>query len=54
MSLEDMFTKEYIREVVFGYDGDRIPGPDGFNMEFLKICPEVVGEDMVSFIQEFY
>lgn len=34
--LEEMFTREQIREVIFGCEGDRSPGPDGFNMEFIK------------------
>ncbi|XP_058759955.1 uncharacterized protein LOC131633261 [Vicia villosa] len=34
--LEEEFSMEEIREVVFSCEGDRSPGPDGFNLEFIK------------------
>lgn len=37
-SLEDAFTAEEIKNVVFNGDEDKSPGPDGFNLEFMKNC----------------
>lgn len=52
--LEEPFTVEEIQEVVFGSDGNKSPGPDGFNLDFLMHCWVVVGCDVVKCIQEFH
>lgn len=49
-----MFSREEIREVIFGCEGDRSPGSGGLNMEFINRCYEVVGEDIIGFVQEFH
>lgn len=36
--LEEMFSREEIREVIFGCEGDRSPGSGGLNMEFINRC----------------
>ncbi|KAI5423508.1 hypothetical protein KIW84_046453 [Lathyrus oleraceus] len=46
--LEEMFTREEIKEVIFGCEGDRSPGPDGFNMEFIKRLRKVMGKIVSS------
>lgn len=43
-----------IKEVVFSCEWNKSPDPDGFNLEFLKKCWEVVREDMMKCIQEFH
>ncbi|XP_058752306.1 uncharacterized protein LOC131625459 [Vicia villosa] len=32
LALKEKFSREEIREVVFGCEGDRSPGPDGYNL----------------------
>lgn len=34
--------------------GDKIPRPDGFNLSFFKSCWEIMQNDMVGFINNFY
>ena len=34
VKLEEMFTKEEIRVAVFGLNGDKAPGPNGFPLAF--------------------
>ncbi|XP_058762969.1 uncharacterized protein LOC131636377 [Vicia villosa] len=41
------FTRDEIKEVIFSGDGDRSPGPDGFNLAFLKHCWEFFGDEIV-------
>ncbi|XP_058775944.1 uncharacterized protein LOC131650241 [Vicia villosa] len=53
-SLEEPFTREEIKQVVFEGNGDKSPGPDGFNLEFLMKCWDTVGDDIVLFIQDFH
>ncbi|XP_058757340.1 uncharacterized protein LOC131630577 [Vicia villosa] len=36
LQLDEEFTREEIKEVVFSCDGDKSPGPDGFNIDFIK------------------
>ncbi|KAI5407147.1 hypothetical protein KIW84_053410 [Lathyrus oleraceus] len=52
--LEEMFSTKEIKGVVFDCEGNKSPGPNGFNMEFLRRCWEVVGYDVVECIQEFH
>ncbi|XP_058765902.1 uncharacterized protein LOC131639420 [Vicia villosa] len=54
LGLEEEFTREEIMEVVFECDGDRSPGPDGFNLAFIKKCWNIVGDDITEFILEFH
>lgn len=36
--MELPFTEEEIKVAVFERDGDKCPGPDGFNLAFLEKC----------------
>lgn len=51
--LKDMFSREEIIEVIFYCEGDRSPGPDGFNFKFIKRCWSVIGDDIIDFLQDF-
>ncbi|XP_058776653.1 uncharacterized protein LOC131650973 [Vicia villosa] len=53
-SLEEQFSREEIKAAIFACEGDKSPGPDGFNLSFIKRCWSIVGEDFVAFIQEFH
>jgi exonuclease III len=48
------FTVEEVREVIWSSDGDKSPGPDGFNFKFLKVCWDIVKDDIMNFLHEFF
>lgn len=50
-SLEEAFFAEEIKEAVFVGDRDKSLGPDGFNLDFMKKCWNIVCGEVVSFIQ---
>ncbi|CAK8536638.1 unnamed protein product [Lathyrus sativus] len=52
--LEEVFSREKIKEVIWECDGDKSPGPDGYNITFLKKCWDILGEDVIGAIQEFH
>ncbi|KAJ0880137.1 putative RNA-directed DNA polymerase [Helianthus annuus] len=52
--LERPFSEEEIKEAVWECDGDRAPGPDGFNFKFIKKCWAGLREDMVTLFNKFY
>jgi hypothetical protein len=37
-SLEAPFFEREVKEVVFGMDGNKAPGPDGFSLTFFQAC----------------
>nr|XP_016469786.1 PREDICTED: uncharacterized protein LOC107792109 [Nicotiana tabacum] len=41
-------TREEIKHVVFGLNGDSAGGPDGFTGLFYQSCWEIIGEDIVQ------
>ncbi|KAK3218482.1 hypothetical protein Dsin_012452 [Dipteronia sinensis] len=47
-------TNDQIREVCFSLHCNKAPGPDGFNAQFFKITWDIVGEDVISAVQEFF
>ncbi|XP_058745931.1 uncharacterized protein LOC131618790 [Vicia villosa] len=52
--LEASFSLEEIKGVVWECDGDKCPGPDGFNFNFLRKCWEIVEKDVFNFVSEFH
>ncbi|GAU31750.1 hypothetical protein TSUD_146380 [Trifolium subterraneum] len=42
------------RETVSSCDGNKSPGPDGFNLNFWKACWSFVKEDVLAFFNEFH
>jgi hypothetical protein len=48
------FSVEEVIGVVEDADGNKSPGPDGFNFAFLKGVWEVVGGDVMAFMDEFH
>ncbi|MCI03311.1 LINE-1 reverse transcriptase like, partial [Trifolium medium] len=48
------FSLEEVREVIWSCDGNKCPGPDGFNFNFLKACWEIIKGDIMAFLFEFY
>ncbi|KAK3204560.1 hypothetical protein Dsin_018606 [Dipteronia sinensis] len=47
-------TDDEIREVCFSLYPNKAPGRDGFNFHFFKITWDIVGEDVISVVQEFF
>ena len=52
--LEEMFTEEEIRAMVFGLNGDKAPGPDGFPLAFWSLSWDFVKEEVLGFFKEFF
>ncbi|KAK9062631.1 hypothetical protein SSX86_019819 [Deinandra increscens subsp. villosa] len=48
------FTKEEIKVAVWDCDGDKAPGPDGFNFDFLKFFWAEVEEDIFRIMSSFH
>lgn len=48
------FTEEEVKKAVWDCDSSKSPGPDGFNLGFYKECWDVVKEDIMRVMREFY
>lgn len=48
------FTAEEIKSVIFNSDGNKSPGPDGFNFLFFKSCWGIIHRDVIAFVNEFH
>ncbi|GAU48536.1 hypothetical protein TSUD_282880 [Trifolium subterraneum] len=48
------FSEEDVREVLWSCDGNKSPGPDGFNFNFLKECWSILKSDVIDFLNEFH
>ncbi|CAM8969112.1 unnamed protein product [Rhodiola kirilowii] len=51
--LERSIDEEEIQQALRECDGNKAPGPDGFNMNFYKKHWHIVGEEVRGFIKEF-
>jgi hypothetical protein len=47
--LLEPFSEEEIRDTVWSCDGNKSPGPDGFNINFWKACWHIVKQDVIAF-----
>ncbi|MCH82956.1 LINE-1 reverse transcriptase like, partial [Trifolium medium] len=54
MLLMAPFSLEEVKEVIWCSDGNKCPGPDGFNFNFLKACWEIIKGDIMEFFSEFF
>lgn len=52
--LLEPFEEDKINEGVWSYDGDKSPGPDGFNFRFIKEFWDLLKIDIVGFFHEFH
>ncbi|KAK3219402.1 hypothetical protein Dsin_013372 [Dipteronia sinensis] len=52
--LEGLFSTEEVRVAVGSCDGNKAPGHDGLNLNFIKANWEVIEEDFMKFIHEFH
>ncbi|GAU48216.1 hypothetical protein TSUD_405030 [Trifolium subterraneum] len=53
-SLLALFSVEEVREVILSSDGNKCPGPDGFNFNFLKSYWDIIKGDIMEFLAEFH
>lgn len=52
--LVDPFLMDEIREVVWECDGNKSPGPYGFNLNFFKSFWEVISPGVINFFDDFH
>ena len=52
--LDTPFTKEEIDQTVRDLPNDKVPGPDGFNTNFIKKCWHIIASDFYDLIEDFY
>ncbi|GMJ12398.1 hypothetical protein HRI_004909000 [Hibiscus trionum] len=52
--LQSRFNEEEIKSVFFASDGNRAPGPDGFNLNFFKKYWPHLREGILDFFEDFY
>ncbi|MCH80186.1 LINE-1 reverse transcriptase like, partial [Trifolium medium] len=53
-SLIAPFSIIEVREAIWSSDGNKCPGPDGFNFNFIKACWEIIKGDIMDFLHEFH
>ena len=51
--LEEAFSVEEVQTAVFGLNGDKAPGPDGFTLAFWQFCWDIVKHKVMGFFAEF-
>ncbi|XP_071902386.1 uncharacterized protein [Coffea arabica] len=52
--IREVPSAEEIREVVFSMDLNSAPGPDGFGVGFYQKCWEIIKDDLVESIHDFF
>jgi hypothetical protein len=53
-SLEAPFLEREVKDVIFGMDGNKAPGPDGFSLAFFHACWDVLKEDILVVFSDFH
>lgn len=53
-SLIAPFTMEEVEEAVWSCEGNKSPGPDGFNFNFIKACWETIKEEILGVLHQFH
>ncbi|KAK2654077.1 hypothetical protein Ddye_013933 [Dipteronia dyeriana] len=52
--LEEEFSYEEVWEAISSCDGNKAPGPDGLNLNFIKSNWDIIREDFLAFLKEFH
>ncbi|KAK0599556.1 hypothetical protein LWI29_006326 [Acer saccharum] len=52
--LEESFSVEEVKVALDSCDGNKAPGPDGFNLNFIKENWSVISGDFMNFLEEFH
>ena len=50
-NLKELVTLTEIKNVVDNMEDDRAPGPDGFNVNFIKICWNIIKTDLFKMVR---
>jgi hypothetical protein len=53
-SLEAPFLEKEVKDVIFGMDGNKALGPDGFSLAFFQACWEVLKKDIMAIFSDFH
>lgn len=53
-SLEKPFLEEEIKNAIWGMNGDKALGPDGFTISFFQQCWDTIKADILMVFEEFY
>lgn len=48
------FTDKEVKQALWAIDGEKSPGPDGYESQFFKHTWEIVGVDVTAGILEFF
>ena len=51
-NLNQLVTMEEIKEAIDHMEDDRAPGPDGFNVNFIKSCLGIIKKDLFKMISK--
>ena len=51
--MKELITLEEIKNVVDGMEDDRAPGPDGYNVNFIKLCWNIIKTDLFKMVKKF-
>ncbi|KAJ9567733.1 hypothetical protein OSB04_003699 [Centaurea solstitialis] len=51
--LEDNISETEVKNVIWDCGGDKVPGPDGYTLEFLKSFWPVIKEDLLKAVRHF-
>jgi hypothetical protein len=54
VSLEAPFLEKEVKNVIFGMDGNKAPGSDGFSLAFFRACWEVLKKDIMAIFSDFH
>ncbi|KAK2652577.1 hypothetical protein Ddye_012433 [Dipteronia dyeriana] len=54
MNLEVVFSVDKVWKALSDCDGNKAPGPDGLNLNFIKVNWEIVKGDLMNFFHAFY
>jgi hypothetical protein len=52
--LEAPFLEREVKDVIFGMDGNKAPGLDGFSLAFFQACWDVLKEDIMAVFSDFH
>ena len=52
--VERPFEETEIFEVIKDFNGDKLPGPDGFPMSFFQSCWEILKPDLIAMFLYFF
>ena len=50
--LKQLITLDEIKNVVDGMEDDRAPGPDGYNVNFIKLCWNIIKTDLFKMVRK--